>query len=129
MRSVLEQSCVVWNSSITQKNEHDIERVQRIAFRLIYGTWHSYENILKKYNLQTLKERRDNLMTNFAKKCTKNKKTKGMFIENKTKHNMKLRNTKKYNETKAMTKRLKQSSIPAMERILNEQYKQKLNTF
>ena len=35
IRSILEQSCVVWHSSITQEEESDIERVQKVSLRII----------------------------------------------------------------------------------------------
>ena len=35
IRSVLEQSSVVWSSSITKKNKSELERVQKVAVRLI----------------------------------------------------------------------------------------------
>ena len=34
-RSVLEQSCVVWNSQLTNDNIHDLERTQRSFIRLL----------------------------------------------------------------------------------------------
>ena len=35
IRNNLEQSCVVWGSSISKQNDKDIERVQKIAVNLI----------------------------------------------------------------------------------------------
>ena len=35
IRSVLEQSCPVWHSSLTEENAHDLERVQKSALRII----------------------------------------------------------------------------------------------
>ena len=37
IRSILEQSCVVWHSSLTQENSEDLERVQKAAVRIILG--------------------------------------------------------------------------------------------
>ena len=37
IRSILEQSCQVWHSSLTIENESDLERVQKAAFRIILG--------------------------------------------------------------------------------------------
>ena len=36
IRSILEQSSVLWHSTITQENQADIERVQQNAFRNIF---------------------------------------------------------------------------------------------
>ena len=47
IRSVLETSCVVWASSITQQEATMIEKVQKTALKIIYGnTYISYENAI-----------------------------------------------------------------------------------
>ena len=80
IRSVVEQSSVVWSSSITQGQEYDLERVQKVALRIIFHeNYGSYEDALNWSGLKTLKERRNNLSLTFAKKCTKHKETKNMF--------------------------------------------------
>lgn len=95
VRSVLEQSCVVWNSSITKKNEMELERVQKVAISIITKSTESYITKLKELNLETLKERRNILSARFAEKCSKNEKTKYMFKENTKLHNMKIRKKRK----------------------------------
>jgi hypothetical protein len=37
IRSILEQSAVVWHSSPSQKNKRDLERVQKVAVKVILG--------------------------------------------------------------------------------------------
>ena len=37
VRSILEQSCVVWHSSLTQQNSDDLERVHKEAIEIIIG--------------------------------------------------------------------------------------------
>ena len=45
VRSVLEQSIVVWHSSLTKENCEDLERVQRCALRIILGkNYEKYKN-------------------------------------------------------------------------------------
>ena len=41
IRSVLEQSSVVWHSSLSVKNRNDLERVQKSAVRVILGPRYS----------------------------------------------------------------------------------------
>ena len=49
IRSVLEQSCVVWNSSLTVENIQDLERVQKAAAKIIIGKQYTnYESALEK---------------------------------------------------------------------------------
>ena len=72
VRSILEQSCVVWHSSLTQENSTNIERVQKNSLRIILKhEYIDYEQALEKLNLETLKERRETLSLKFAKKCLK----------------------------------------------------------
>ena len=63
----MEQSCTVWNSSLTKKNERELERVQKVAIKLITRNKNTYEENLKELKIPTLKERRDTLSLNFAK--------------------------------------------------------------
>ena len=78
--SVAEQSSVVWSSSLTQGQDYDLERVQKVALRIIVDEdYHSYEHSLLITGLKTLKERRSDLSLNFALKCTKNERSKSMF--------------------------------------------------
>ena len=69
IRSVLEQSCVVWHSGLTKENEDDLERVQKSAVRIIIGNnFENYNDALIKANLDSLKVRREELCYKFAKK-------------------------------------------------------------
>ena len=80
IRSILEQSAVVWHSGLTQENRTDIERVQKSCLKVILGeSYVSYESALKKTNLISLDDRRKTLCLNFARKCLVNQNTKDMF--------------------------------------------------
>ena len=73
IRSVLEQSCVVWHHNISKVNEKELERVQKVAVKLITNKRNqSYNENLKELSLETLKERRQILCARFADKCVKN---------------------------------------------------------
>ena len=37
IRSIREQSCVVWHSSLTEENALDLETIQKAAIKLILG--------------------------------------------------------------------------------------------
>ena len=59
IRSVLEQSCVVWGTSITETESQELERVQKCALRIIYqAEYISYENALMLSGLPDLSKRR-----------------------------------------------------------------------
>ena len=118
IRSVLENSAVVWHSSLTQGQSLEIERVQKVALRIILKSdYICYENALEIASLPTLCDRRIQLCKTFAIKCTRNPKTSSMFPINHKPHNM--RNPEKYHVTHANTNRLAKSAIPYMQRLLN----------
>ena len=72
IRSILEKSCVVWHSSLTQEDAENIERVHKNALNVISkSNYKDYENALEKFNLETLQERSENLCLSFAKKKRK----------------------------------------------------------
>ena len=48
IRSIIEQSSVVWHSSLTKRNRNDLERVQKAAAKVIMGkNYTTYKNALK----------------------------------------------------------------------------------
>ena len=121
MRSQLEQSAVVWSSSLTDQNKADLERVQRSAVKVIFGpNYRGYKKGLTTLNLETLEERRENLCLRFARKCVRNEKTKSMFPLNIKEHKMKTRNFEKYEVQHANTDRLRKSAIIYMQNLLNK---------
>ena len=72
IRSILEQSAVVWHSSLSLKNIKDLERVQKSAAKIILGrNFLNYKNALKILNLDSLHERRKKICLKFAKNCLK----------------------------------------------------------
>ena len=67
-RSILEQTCVVWDSGLTNKNIEDLERTQKTFVKLIMEEdYRSYTSSLKFLNLETLEKRRKSILLKFAK--------------------------------------------------------------
>ena len=121
VRSILEQSCQVWSSSLTLENFHDLERVQKNAMKIILQEdYENYSSALNITGLDTLFQRRDDLCLKFAKSCTTNQKTAHMFPKNPVSYEMNTRFRKKYLQTHAKTERLKTSAIPYMQGLLNK---------
>ena len=72
IRSVVEQSAVVWDSSLTGGEQLDLERVQKVALCIILkNDYTSYSDALEITGLDTLKSRSKKLCHNFAKMCEK----------------------------------------------------------
>ena len=119
IRSVTEQSSIVWSSSISNEESNSLERTQKVALRIIFRQdYKSYENALNLAKLPTLASRRDNLLEKFALKTLKNPKTTHMIRKND--HTRKLRKQEKFYVDNARTTRLASSTINAMAHILNK---------
>jgi hypothetical protein len=72
IRSIVEQSAVVWHSSLTKGEQNDLERVQKVALRIILrDQYTTYLEALELTGIETLKARRAKLCLNFAKKVCK----------------------------------------------------------
>jgi hypothetical protein len=122
IRSVVEQCAVVWHSSLKTGEQVDLERVQKVALRVILKeNYTSYSEALELTGLETLKARRKKLCLNFAKKCLKSEATRDIFPLNQT--NVDTRRPEKYNVSYARTDRLAKSAIPYMARLLNANVK------
>ena len=120
IRSVLEFNSNVWFASITNEEREDIERVQRVACKIILKDQYSgYQQALASLNLQSLSDRRQLLAKRFALKCTKSEKFNNLFPLNQ--NDTYLRNGEKYKVKFARTGRLQDSAIPAMQKLLNRQ--------
>ena len=116
----------MWHSSLTKENREDLERVQKAALKVILkNDYLSYEDALKLTNLQSLDERRDAIGMKFAKNCLKNANFSKLFSLNNQRHAMQVRNPLKYQVNKANTERYKNSSIPYMQRLLNNDHQKR----
>ena len=112
VRSILEQSCSIWHSSLTQEDSEDLERVQKSAMRIIMqDDYTNYEEALEYLMLAKLSDRREKLSLKFAQKCTNNALTSDLFPLNNE------RNKEKYKVTFANTDRLKNSAVPYLQRL------------
>ena len=120
IRSLLEQSCVVWHSGLSAENKEDLERIQKSALKLILKEkFISYKNALNILELDSLEDRRESLCLEFAKRCLKNEKMKSLFPKNEKSHDMKTRCPEKYEVKYANTERLRNFPILYMQRLLN----------
>ena len=121
--ATLEQSSVLWGSSISEENKEDLERVQKNSCRIILGNEYvDYEKALKDIGLENLQERRKMLALRFANNCKINEKTKTLFPLRKKIHKFKTRKEERFEIFKTKSKRLQVSTIPYLQRLLNEEY-------
>ena len=122
VRSILEQSCVLWHSTLTEENKTDLERVQKNALRnILKDRYTSYLEALKMLKLETLYERREKLLLNYGKKCTQLDQTKELFPLKEKDHFMQTRKSMKFEEVTAHTNRYYMSTVPYIQRLLNKE--------
>ena len=121
IRSILEQSCVIWHSTLTQDDCDSLERVQKNALRnILKEKYIDYENSLHIVQLETLFKRREKLLYSFGKKSIHIEQTKHLFTRKKTIHEMNIRRPELYEVIHANTERLRNSTVPYIQRLLNK---------
>ena len=79
-RSILEYGVPAWQGAVTVQEKQDIERVQKIALRIIFGDqYDTYSTALKLAGLDTLETRRNKICLKFAIKAEKHSKHQNWF--------------------------------------------------
>ena len=69
IRPLTEYTCLVWDSAMTIDQSDRIERLQKRAYKIIWGSGYvDYETSLKVLKLESLKERRHKLVVDFGRK-------------------------------------------------------------
>ena len=122
VRSILEMAVPVWHSSLTKKQTADIERIQKVAFRLILESqYRSYQSACDKFKTETLHNRRIKLCLKYARKNLKSDHSFFDAVDSKVDTRQK---SKIGNEYKCNSNRFSKSSIQYMAKLLNYNSKQ-----
>ena len=118
IRAHLERHAPLFHFSINQKLSEAIEKVQKMCAFVILGktATSSYSKNLAILGLETMRERRDKLCSNLAKKSLKRPVHKSMFTWNERRQT---RSNRKVIVPPATTQRYDRSSIPSLARIIN----------
>ena len=126
IRSLLELAVPAWHSGLTQKQSLDIERVQKVAVRVILSdcstgkSEFSYDMALVVLNLEPLYIRREKLCLRFAQKTLKSRH-KDIFTSNQNKYDTRHKN--QFTEKTCNTKRCFNSPVNYLTRLLNSKLK------
>ena len=108
IRPLLEYSDVIWHSSLTSNQTHQLERVQKRALRIILGTdYISYANALDVCDVDRLSARREQHSLKLFPPC------RGEI------HGRQLRNNAKLTQPRARTNRYACSPIPYYVELIN----------
>ena len=123
VRSILELAVPVWHSGLTNQQTADIERIQKIAFRIILqGKYGDYKSACKTLSAQTLEQRRVKLCTKFATKNLKSENS--LFTKVGTTVNTR-QNSDLVREYKCNTGRYQKSSLPFLAKLINQNNRNK----
>ena len=117
IRCLLEMSCVVWNAGLIHKDIKRIEKVQKIALKIIRGQSYPYIESLEYFNILTLKERRKNLCVKFIKKAYLNEKYSWWFTKNDKPDTRSVKSPLVNINTR--TQRYRKSPLPYLTELLN----------
>lgn len=131
IRPVTEYVAPLWHSGLTDMDSKKIENLQKKALGMILGVEYidsvrfykvnnerlSYKDVLKKFDLISLAERREILTNNFTLQTFKKGLHNDLFQENEC--SKQTRFFKKIVERQCQTDRHFKSAVPYMLRILN----------
>ena len=80
IRVLAEQAVPIWNSGLTKKQVDDLERIQKVALKIILAEkYENYQNACKTFNLENMATRRLTLSTNFAVRLYKSDRSSQFF--------------------------------------------------
>ena len=122
IRSVLELAVPAWHSGLTKKQSLDIERVQKVAVRIILSDSEtglcefSYQMGLVILELEPLEDRRQRLCRTFATKTLKSRHAQMFKVKN---NPYNTRSKPEFVAPKCNTNRFYNSPLNYMTRLLN----------
>ena len=118
VRSLLELAVPVWHSGLTKHQSKDIERIQKIAFKIILGPlYETYTQSCIYLETETLEQRRIKICLKFARK---NLKSENCLFKKFTKNLNTRQSAKLVCEYKCRTSRYRKSSLPYLAKLLND---------
>ena len=119
IRPVFDFCAVVYHPLLTDEQDQLLERLQRQALKVIYGTNLTYTEMRGKAGISTLRQRRIELSDKFAEKCLKNERFSHWFRENQKSRRSSRSAGEKYEEGFARCQRYYNSPLFFMRRRLN----------
>ena len=121
VRSLLELAVPVWHPGLTVKQSRDIERIQKLAFKIILqNQYTNYPQACRLFYTETLESRRVKLCRRFAKRNLKSENP--MFMKNSANVNTRQQRNL-VQEPRCNTSRYQKSSIPYLAKLLNSELK------
>ena len=118
IRSILEFAVPVWHSGLTRKQAFEIEKIQKLALRIIlHQNYLDYKNACSMFATETLEDRRTKLCLKFA---TKNLESQNNMFTKRLNRAPVRGYRNRVIEPKCNFGRYYKSSIPYLARLLNK---------
>ena len=129
IRSVLEYAAPVFSSMLTAENVADIERIQKIALKVILADqYQSYDQACQLLGTISLENRRKQLSLKFALACLKSPHHSHLFKQRLSPY-YKLRKIKSFEEPFCHSQRYYLSPVPYLTRLLNEHFEKRVGSY
>ena len=126
IRSLTEYCSTAFHSSLSLRLRNKLETIQKTCLRVILDVMYvDYTSALEMCALRTLHDRREKRSLSFALKSSIHKTNSSMFPLNPVQDTHSVRNHEKFLVNKARTESYRKSTIPYLQRRLN-QYTEKL---
>ena len=121
IRSLLEYCSVVWHSTLTGEQTHNIERVQKLCLKIILGSeYEGYDKALECCGLERLTDRRQQKCLNFGLKSLLHPVHSEIFPVNPQLDSQNTRNQEHFTVNWARTDSYRMSAVPYIQRMLND---------
>ena len=125
IRSLTEYCSTVFHISLTLKLINKIEAIQKTCLRVILGVMYvDYNSALEMCGIDSLHMRREHRSLQIALKCTKHLLNQKLFPLNPSIDTHEVRNREKYKVNGSRTEDYRKSTIPFLQRKLNEHIQQ-----
>jgi hypothetical protein len=117
IRPIIEYASSIYNSMLTKGCIDRLEAMQKRVLRVIYGYNYTYADLLKKADLETLKERRESRFIKFAQKLENNPRFEHLLLKNSNRRSTRLGNRYEIEATK--NEKARRNPIYEIKRLLN----------
>ena len=124
LRSAVEYCSTIYHSMIPASLSEKLEKIQRHALRIIFGWNVNIEELMVAKGIETLNERREKAVVNFALKNEDRERYGKIWFKKNEGGERSVRETtrRKYIEQKCRTERMRGNPITYMTRKLNEHH-------
>ena len=125
VRSAVEYSSVVYHTMIPATLSNKLESIQRQALRIIYGWYKNITEIMAVKNIETLEERREKALLQFALKNEYSERFGKRWFTPSQQTTMSVRDStrEKYKVPFCRTERMTNNPVIKMTKSLNEHYR------